>query len=104
MRTVTATFNIIPGKEAEAEAAMRKVADGVRDNEPGVLVYAWHRGAKDPNRILVFEVYADDEAVQNHRTSPHNLEFQKYFAPDTALFDVSSVKLERWDRFTAVQR
>jgi quinol monooxygenase YgiN len=104
VRTVTATFNIIPGKEAEAEAAMRKVADAVRDNEPGVLVYAWHRAAKDPNRILVFEVYADDEAVQNHRTSPHNLEFQKYFAPDTALFDVSSVKLERWDRFTAVQR
>jgi quinol monooxygenase YgiN len=102
--TVTASFNIVPGKEAEAEAAITKLVDAVRESEPGTLIYAWHRLGKDPSRILVFEVYEDDAAIEAHRATPHQAEFQKHFAPGTGLFDPASVKLERWDRFQAVVR
>lgn len=102
--TVTASFSIVPGKEAQAEAAIAKLVDAVRETEPGTLVYAWHRLGKDPSRILVFEVYADDAAIEAHRGTPHQAEFQRHFVPGTGLFDPDSVKLERWDRFAAVQR
>ncbi len=104
MRSVTASFNILPGKEAEAEAAITKLVAAVEGNEPGALIYAWHRHVKDPSRILVFEVYADDDAVQAHRETAHLAEFQQCFSRKSAIFDPDSVKIERWDRLAAVQR
>ena len=101
MFTVTAQFNVIPGKEAEAEAAMKAVAEQVEANEPGALTYLWHRNTKDPAQILVFEVYRDQEAVDQHRASPYLAEFQKYFGP---VFDPASVKIVRYERFAGVNR
>ena len=104
MHTITAEFDIIPGKEAEAEAAILKLVAAVEATEIGAVAYIWHRGMKEPGHILVFEVYRDDEALQAHRSTPHLAEFQKCFAPGSALFDPSSVKISRYARFAAVQR
>lgn len=101
MITVTAQFSIIPGKEAEAETAIRKVAAGVEKNEPGVLMYTWHRGAKDPLQILVYEIYQDDEAREAHRGTPYLTEFQAHFG---TVFDPASVKIARWERLTGINR
>jgi quinol monooxygenase YgiN len=103
MRTVTAEFTINSGKEGEAEAAIRALVAAVQANEPGALAYAWHRHGKDPSRILVFEVYADDDAVAAHRATPHLAAFQEHFKAG-ATFDPASVKIERWERFAAVER
>ena len=104
MHTITAEFDVIPGKEAEAEAAIGKLVTAVEAGEPGAVSYIWHRGLKDPGHILVFEVYRDDEALQAHRSTPHLAEFQKCFAPGSALFDTASVKIARYARFAAIQR
>ena len=101
MIAVTAQFSIIPGKEAEAEAAIRKVAEGVDKNEPGALMYTWHRGAKDPLQILVYEIYKDDEAREAHRGTPYLAEFQAHFG---TVFDPASVKIVRWERLAGVSR
>ena len=101
MHTITAEFRIIPGKEAEAEAAIRKVAQNVEENEPGALKYIWHRGAKDPLQILVFEIYKDDEARTQHGASDYLKEFQSQFG---TVFDPATVKLTRYDRIVAVDR
>jgi quinol monooxygenase YgiN len=102
MVTVTAEFTVNPGKDAEAEAAIRSLVEDVQANEPGALLYAWHRHRKDPSRLLVFEVYADDAAIEAHRSTPHLAAFQKHFAPG-ATFDPTSVKIERWERFAAAE-
>lgn len=102
MHTVTAEFTVNPGKEADAEAAITALVQAVQENEPGALIYAWHRHRKDPARILVFEVYADDAAVEAHRAAPHLAAFQKHFVPG-ATFDAASVKIERWERFAAAE-
>lgn len=101
MHTVTAQFTILPGKEAEAEAAIKKVVSEVDKNEPGAVAYHWHRHKKDPTQILVFEIWADDAAVDAHRGTPYLSEFQSLFG---TVFDPNSVKLTRWDRIAALDR
>ena len=102
MITVTAEFRINEGKEAEAIAAIEKVVAGVSQNEPGALTYTWHRDLKDAAQILVYEVYADEEATKVHRASEHFAEFQKAFA--SGLFDPGSVKISRFERIAAIDR
>ncbi|HVP05067.1 MAG TPA: antibiotic biosynthesis monooxygenase [Dehalococcoidia bacterium] len=101
MHTITAEFRIFPGKEAEAEAAIRKVVEGVQANEPGALKYIWHRGVKDPLQVLVFEIYRDDEARTQHGGSDYLKEFQSLFG---TVFDPATVKITRFDRIAAVER
>ncbi|MEO6852930.1 MAG: antibiotic biosynthesis monooxygenase [Rhodoferax sp.] len=48
-----------------------------RSTEPGVLAFYWASERVHPNRIRVFEVYADENAYQEHLQSPH---FQKFRA------------------------
>ena len=102
MITVTAEFRINEGKEAEAIAAIEKVVAGGSQNEPGALTYTWHRDLKDAAQILVYEVYADEEATKVHRASEHFAEFQKAFA--SGLFDPGSVKISRFERIAAIDR
>lgn len=102
MITVTAEFRINEGKEAEAIAAIEKLVAGVNQNEPGALTYTWHRDLKDSAQILVYEVYADEEATKVHRASEHFAEFQKAFA--SGLFDAGSVKISRFERIAAIDR
>lgn len=101
MLTATAQFTILPGKEAEAEAAIKKVVAEVDKNEPGALAYVWHRNIKDPMQILVFEIWRDSEAITAHRTMAHMAEFQSNFG---TVFDPASVKITRYERIAAVNR
>jgi quinol monooxygenase YgiN len=102
MITVTAEFRINEGKDAEAVAAIEKLVAAVSANEPGALMYTWHRGLKDAAQVLVYEVYRDDEARQAHRDTPHLAEFQKAFAG--GVFDPSTVKIARYERIAAIER
>lgn len=101
MHTITAEFRIIEGKEAEAEAAIKAVVASLDANEPGCLKYIWHRGVKDPLQVLVFEIYRDDAAREQHRDTPYLKEFQKHFG---TVFDPATVKITRLDRIVAVDR
>jgi quinol monooxygenase YgiN len=101
MHTITAEFRIIEGKEAEAEAAIKAVVASVEANEPGTLKYIWHRGVKDPNQVLVFEIYRDDAAREQHRGTPYLKEFQALFG---TVFDPATTKITRLDRIAAVER
>ena len=101
MNTIIASFRIIEGKEAEAEAAMHKHAAAVEAKEPGVLNYVFVRKAKDPALVTVFEVYADDEAVAAHRASEHQATFGKLFG---TVFDPATVKIDRQERVSGFSR
>jgi quinol monooxygenase YgiN len=102
MITVTAEFRINEGKEADAVAAIEKLVAAVSANEPGALMYTWHRGLKDPAQVLVYEVYKDEEATNTHRSTPHLAEFQKAFA--SGVFDPATVKINRFERIAAIDR
>lgn len=101
MQTIIARFKIIPGKEAEAEEAMKKMAASVEANEPGAMAYIFHRNQKDPSEVAVFEVYQDDAAAAAHVASEHMGTFRTYFG---SLFDPASVKIDRFDRVAGFNR
>jgi|SRR3990170_6599163 len=101
MNTIIARFNIVAGKEAEAEEAMKKQAASVESAEPGTLAYIFHRNRKEPSQITVFEIYADDDASTAHRDTEHMGTFRSYFG---SLFDPATVKIERLERIAGFTR
>jgi quinol monooxygenase YgiN len=90
-----------PGKEDAALAQFRKMVKSVEANEPGVLVYAFHRLQDDPSELVFWEAYADDAAFKAHAGTPHMGEMRAAFAE---LFDPTTVKLERLERIAGFVR
>ena len=101
MVTLIFRAKIKPGKEDEALERLQKMTDAVQANEPGALVYAFHRLQDDPSEIVFWESYADDAAFQSHMGTPHMGEFRGAFGE---LFDTSTVKLERLERVAGFMR
>jgi quinol monooxygenase YgiN len=101
VNTILARFNIVAGKEAEAEEAMKQQAASVESAEPGVLAYIFHRSRKDASQITVFEIYADDTASTAHRDAEHMGTFRSFFGP---VFDPATVKIERLERIAGFTR
>jgi quinol monooxygenase YgiN len=75
--TVLARFEMIKGKEAHACEAFTKMAEAVKANEPGTLMYAITRGQVNACEIYVYEIYQDQEAFDAHRKTEHMAAFRK---------------------------
>ena len=58
------------GEEERVLAVLEQLAPASRA-EPGCLHYQPCRDRDDPRRFLIFEVYADEDAVQAHGESEH---------------------------------
>jgi quinol monooxygenase YgiN len=101
MLSTKAEFEILPGKEEEAIAAIVKLIEAVEREEPGCILYRWHRGTKEPNHIMVFELWRDLAAVDEHRGMAHMKEFGSLFG---SVFDPASVKIERYELIGEVRR
>ena len=101
MQTILAQFKVQPGKEAEAEQALKTMAASVEGKEPGALAYIFHRNRRDPLEITVFEIYADDAAAATHAGSEHMGQFRTYFG---SLFDPATVKIDRLERVAGFVR
>ncbi len=64
--------------DAAAEAFDRLVeetAKGIRELEPGTLVYATHTVADAPLSRVFYEVYRDREEFEEHERQPHTRRF-----------------------------
>ncbi len=59
-----------PGRGAEQEAAFAGLAPVVR-SEPGCLRYDLHAVENDPDRFVLIEEWASEEALQAHDASEH---------------------------------
>jgi quinol monooxygenase YgiN len=98
MVSIYAFFKINAGKEAEAEAALKEMADAVDKNEPDCVLYAIHRGKEDPLEVHFFEIYKDAAAAAAHSGSEHMGNFRQYFRE---VFDPSTVKIVQLERVAA---
>jgi quinol monooxygenase YgiN len=59
-----------PGRRDELLAALQELVDAATAGEPGTLVYAFHTVEGDPDSVLSYELFADDEALATHRDGP----------------------------------
>ena len=78
--TVLATFKLNMEKETEAIALLQELCAAVEEHEPGVLAYICHRSAKEPEKVVFFEIYKDQAAIDAHGTTPHMGKLRTGFA------------------------
>lgn len=67
-------FKFAPEDRAELEEILRNLAEASR-KEPGCVTFVPHQLQEDPNTVVIYEQYRDDEALAAHRDSAH---FKKY--------------------------
>jgi quinol monooxygenase YgiN len=70
MVILAGTIRIGVGKRALALAPIRSMIESTRA-EPGCLEYAFAFDALDDHLVRIFEVFRDDVALAEHRSSPH---------------------------------
>ena len=69
-RVVVAVAKAQPGKEDELGRRIQHVAEQSW-LEPGVVSYAVHQIADEPGQFMMVEVYASDDAFQDHLDTEH---------------------------------
>ena len=64
-------FTVRRGAEARFDALVAATATGIRDHEPGTLVYACHAVQDNPRQRIFYELYRDRRAFEAHEAAPH---------------------------------
>lgn len=67
---VVATFHLREGKEEEARAAFRSLAEQTHA-EAGCLAYAMHEDPKDPRTLIGIERWTSSVALESHFQQPY---------------------------------
>lgn len=73
--TVIARFQVRPGREADAEAALGDLIAATHD-EAGCLACALHRDAGDRRALVIVERWTSPVALDNHDLQPHAAAFR----------------------------
>lgn len=72
MLTVVAKLQAAPGKEDQLRAALEKMVAAVKEHEKGrAVAYSVHVSQDDPATFMFYEQYADQDAMEAHRTTEH---------------------------------
>ncbi|KAI0512525.1 hypothetical protein F5B22DRAFT_648628 [Xylaria bambusicola] len=76
-----------PEKWELVKTLMKDIAEYVRANEPGTLVYAVHECTKDPNSpvLVVWEKYQDKAARARHQQNPGLAELLRHNEADALI-------------------
>lgn len=69
-------FKFAPEDRAEI-AEMLRILTAETRKEPGCVNYTPHPLQEDPDTVVIYEQYRDEQALSAHRESPH---FKKYAA------------------------
>src|SRR5438093_996805 len=64
-------FDVKPEYFESAIAAFAEDGRSARRDEPGTVRFNVIRDAANPNRLYLYEVYADRDAFEAHRQGPH---------------------------------
>ena len=76
MIAIIVTIQVKPGFRDRFIEATHGDALGSVSDEPGCFRFDVLQDDSDPNRIHLFEVYADQAALEAHRKAPHFLKWR----------------------------
>ena len=80
MISIFVTIKVKPGtRDAFVEAVYDDAKGSVRD-ELGCYRFDVLQSQEDPNTLHLYEVYADDAALEAHRQAPHYLKWRSIVA------------------------
>jgi quinol monooxygenase YgiN len=81
-------FTVRPEAGAQFDALVAETATGIRDREPGTLVYACHAVEGKPSQRIFYELYRDRAAFDAHEASEHT---RRFLNQRTALLEATEV-------------
>ena len=73
-------YHLKPGQREAFEKIIRDHATGTLKEEEGCLQFDVLMAADDPDRAFVYEVYADDAALEAHKQSPRLPQVREAYA------------------------
>jgi quinol monooxygenase YgiN len=76
MRAILAYLTAKPGMEAKFKEEMTAQARRCLANEPGCLQFDVVQDPKNAARLVMLEVYRDDDAIKAHQESQHFKDFR----------------------------
>lgn len=71
MIVLVAKYIVKTGRGNDVEAALRRMAPLVKATEPGCTLYHANRSTENRDLFLLYEHYADQAALETHRSTPH---------------------------------
>ena len=71
MISIFVTIKVKPGYTDQFREASFGDAQGSVKDEPGCFRFDILQNTEDPNTFHLYEVYADDAALESHRNMPH---------------------------------
>ncbi|MEV0804700.1 putative quinol monooxygenase [Kribbella sp. NPDC050281] len=71
MLSLTVSFQVVPGHLDLLVEAIRTQAERSITKEPGCLYFDVGQDTADDHHVTLYELYADDAAVEAHRSTPH---------------------------------
>ncbi len=80
MLTIIVRYEAKPGAEDAIASALGKLIAPTR-REPGCLQFVVYRSQEEPGQFVIYEQYADDDAVAAHRETAHYLEMHRVVPP-----------------------
>ena len=64
--SIIATVRVKEGKMEDAKKVLRKIIPKIKEFESGTLEYIPHIVKQDPNVIIFYEKYSDNDALKIH--------------------------------------
>ena len=64
-------FKLQEGKGKEFERIFARLAENVREHEPGNLLYKLGKSRTEPDTYVAMELYKDQAAIDAHRATPY---------------------------------
>lgn len=73
MQEITAIVEVelVPGREEEALEALRALIEATHANDEGCLLYAAHRVADEPTKVVMVERWASPQSLEAHGQTDH---------------------------------
>ena len=68
---LVARYKVKPENMAAVLEGLRDMIEAVKAHEPGCLEFKVYRAKDDPERLLLYEVYADEAAIEAHSRTEH---------------------------------
>ncbi|MEU4602323.1 putative quinol monooxygenase [Kribbella sp. NPDC023972] len=71
MISLTVSLQVVPGHLDAFIEAIRTQAERSFTDEPGCLYFDVSQDQADDHHFTLYEVYADESAIETHRAAPH---------------------------------
>ena len=78
--TVTATRIMDTDDEDSVIEGARELVSEVELKEPGVIAYICNRGFDNPNELMFFEIYENEDAIAVHQQTEHLAKYREITA------------------------